>query len=163
MQTCQQFIALLVCLTFPVGAFGAEKQTNYSVKYSGGSFPTVKSGEDLKLFLDKDEVRLVRHHQKDEPLIIKSSTVTEVSYGQEVHRRIGTAVGLAVISFGIGALTAFSKSKKHYIGLVWDDGTGKKGGLVIQADKNEYRGIIAALEGLTGKTAVNTDVGRPNS
>jgi hypothetical protein len=57
----------------------------------------------------------------------------------------------------------FSKSKKHYIGLVWDDGTGNKGGMVFQADKNEYRGIISALEGLTGKTAVNTDLGRPSS
>jgi hypothetical protein len=27
---------------------------------------------------------------------------------------------LAIISLGIGALMAFSKSKKHYIGLVWD-------------------------------------------
>jgi hypothetical protein len=46
---------------------------------------------------------------------------------------------------------------------VWDDGNGKKGGLAIQADKIEYHWLIAALEGLTGKTAVNTDVGRPNS
>jgi hypothetical protein len=43
-----------------------------------------------------------------------------LSYGQDVRRRIGTAIGLAVISLGIGALMAFSKSKKHYIGLVWD-------------------------------------------
>jgi hypothetical protein len=32
---------------------------------------------------------------------------------------------LAVVSFGIGALVALSKSKKHFIGLTWDDG-GKK-------------------------------------
>ncbi len=117
----------------------------------------------MKLYLDADQVRLVRKHDKDEPILIKASTITEVSYGQEVHRRIGTAIGLAVVSLGIGALMAFSKSKKHYIGLVWDDGNGKKGGLVFQADKNEYRGVIAALEGLTGKTAVNTDVGKPSS
>jgi hypothetical protein len=27
----------------------------------------------------------------------------------------------------------------------------------MQADKNEYRGILASLEGVTGKKAVNTD------
>jgi len=144
-------------------SFAAETQTHYAVIYSGGSFQTVKSGEGMKLYLDADQVRLVRKHDKDEPLLIKASAITEVSYGQEVHRRIGTAIGLAVISLGIGALMAFSKSKKHYIGLVWDDGNGKKGGLVFQADKNEYRGVIAALEGLTGKAAVNTDVGKPSS
>jgi hypothetical protein len=61
-----------------------------------------------------------------------------------------------VVSLGIGALVAFSKSKKHYVGLTWDD-SGNKGGLVVQADKDEYRGLIAALEGVSGKKAVDTD------
>jgi hypothetical protein len=153
----------LVILTISAVLSAAEQQTSYGVKYAGGSIPNIKTGEDLKLFLDADQVRLSRHKKDDQPILIKANTVTELSYGQDVHRRIGTAIGLAVISLGIGALMAFSKSKKHYIGLVWDAGEGKKGGLVIQADKNEYRGIIAALEGLTGKTAVDTDKGKPNS
>ena len=49
-----------------------------------------------------------------------------------------------------------SKSKKHYVGLTWDD-NGKKGGVAFQADKNDYRGLLAGLEGVTGKTAVNSD------
>ena len=49
-----------------------------------------------------------------------------------------------------------NKSKKHYVGLTWADGD-KKGGLAIQCDKNEYRGILAVLEGVTGKKAVNSD------
>jgi hypothetical protein len=64
---------------------------------------------------------------------------------------------------GIDLLVALSKSKKHYIGLVWGAGEGKKGGLAIQADKNQYRGLIAALEGLTSKKAVDTDKGKLNS
>ncbi len=63
----------------------------------------------------------------------------------------------AVFSLGIGILVALSKSKKHYIGLVWADGDSK-GGMVLQADKNEFRGILAALEGLTGKRAIDTDL-----
>jgi hypothetical protein len=69
---------------------------------------------------------------------------------------VGTAIGLAVISLGIGALMLLSKSKKHYIGLTWDDG-GKKGGAAFQADKNDYRGILAGMEGITGKKAVDSD------
>jgi hypothetical protein len=163
MRTTLQILALLLCLTVPTAVFAAEQQTAYPVIYSGGSYPTVKAGEILRLYLDADQVRMIRKHQKDEPLIIKAATVTDLSYGQEVHRRIGTAVGLAVLSLGIGLLVALSKSKKHYIGLVWDAGEGKKGGLAIQADKNQYRGLIAALEGLTGKKAVDTDKGKPNS
>lgn len=83
-------------------------------------------------------------------------SVTEISYGQDVHRRVGAAIGLAVVSFGIGALMALTKSKKHYIGLTWADGD-KKGGFAMQCDKNDYRGILAGLEGVTGKKAVDTD------
>ena len=84
-----------------------------------------------------------------------ASAITEISYGQDVHRRVGAAIGLAVVSFGIGALMALTKSKKHFVGLTWADGD-KKGGLAMQCDKNEYRGILAGLEGISGKKAVDS-------
>jgi hypothetical protein len=95
--------------------------------------------------------------QKDEVLAtVPAASVTEVSYGQDVHRRVGTAIGLAVVSFGICALMALSKSKKHFVGITWADGD-KKGGFVMQCDKNDYRGILLGLEGVTGKKAVDSD------
>lgn len=51
---------------------------------------------------------------------------------------------------------ALSKSKKHFVGITWDD-SGKKGGFAFQADKNDYRGILAGLEGVTGKKAVDSE------
>jgi hypothetical protein len=60
------------------------------------------------------------------------------------------------VSLGIGAIVACSKSKKDFIGITWDDNS-KKGGIALQADKNEYRGILTALEGVTGQKTVNTD------
>lgn len=30
-------------------------------------------------------------------------------------------------------------------------------GLAFQADKKDYRGVLAGIEGVTGKKAVNTD------
>jgi hypothetical protein len=126
----------------------------YDVKYSGGSLESLKGGDDLRLFVASDHVML--RHDKAEAFSLSPVSITEVSYGQEVHRRIGTAAGVAVLTLGVGAIIAFSKSKKHYIGMTWDD-AGKKGGVALQADKNEYRGILTALEGVTGKRAVDTD------
>ena len=88
--------------------------------------------------------------------MIPVAAVTELSYGQDVHRRVGAAIGLAVVSLGIGALMALSKSKKHFIGITWDD-KGAKGGIALQADKSNYRGVLTGLEGVTGKKVVNTD------
>ena len=71
------------------------------------------------------------------------------------------AIGLAAISFGAGALMAFTKSKKHFIGITWDD-AGKKGGAAFQADNNDYRGVLAGLEGIkrVDEDMAHADIGR---
>src|SRR5258708_7153561 len=108
----------------------------------------------MRLIIYSNEVRLVK--DKTEVVTIPASAITEISYGQDVHRRVGAAIGLAVVSLGIGALMALTKSKKHFVGLTWADGD-KKGGFAMQCDKNDYRGVLAGLEGVTGKKAVNSD------
>jgi hypothetical protein len=59
-----------------------------------------------------------------------------------------------ITPFGIGALAALTKSKKHYVGIIWASGQDK-GGLVMQCQKNEYRGVLAALEAVSGKKSVS--------
>ena len=148
----KKILAVILCGVMPMAVFAAEG--SFKVAYDGGSMADIKTGTDLKLYIDADRIRLMK--VKTEVATIPATAVTEISYGQDVHRRVGAAIGLAIVSFGIGALMALSKSKKHYIGLTWDDG-GKKGGLALQADKNDYRGLLAGLEGITGKKAVNSD------
>jgi hypothetical protein len=151
--------ALAVVLVLLVSQMGVPVQaatanTGYKVKDAGGSIGA-KTGDELHLMVTSEMITI--SSKTSEVLIaFKPDAVTDLSFGQEVHHRIGTAAALAVVSLGVGALVAFSKSKKDFIGITWDD-SGKKGGLVFQADKNEYRGIIASLEGVTGKKAVNTD------
>ncbi len=146
-------IAITLCILIPMTVFAAD-DTGYKVKYDGGSILNVKSGNDVKLYIEPTNIRLVK--DKKEVAAIPASSVTEISYGQDVHRRVGAAIGLAVVSFGIGALMALSKSKKHYIGLTWDD-AGKKGGAAFKVDKDEYRGVLTGLEGVTGKKAIDSD------
>ena len=82
-----------------------------------------KAGAGLKLFIDGTSVRFVK--DKTELVTIPPSAITEVSYGQDVHRRVGTAIGLGMISFGVGAFMLLAKSKKRYVGLTWADGDKK--------------------------------------
>jgi len=132
----------------------AASDNAYKITYDGGSLPNVKTGTGLRLYIEERQVRLVK--DKENVIVIPAASITEVSYGQDVHRRVGAAIGLAVVSFGIGALMALTKSKKHFVGMTWDD-EGKKGGLAFQADKSEYRGVLAGLEGVSGKKAVNSE------
>jgi CxxC motif-containing protein (DUF1111 family) len=143
---------IVLCFAIPLTVFASDN--GYKVTYDGGSIPDTKAGTGMRLMIDPNQVRLVS--DKAEIITIPASAVTEISYGQDVHRRVGAAIGLAVISFGIGALMALTKSKKHFVGLTWVDGD-KKGGFAMQCDKNEYRGVLAGLEGVTGKKAVDSD------
>jgi hypothetical protein len=147
-------LAAILCIALPLAMFASDKDNGYKVTYDGGSLPDAKAGTGMKIYIESSQVRFTK--DKADVVTIPASAITEISYGQDVHRRVGAAIGLAVVSFGIGALMALTKSKKHYVGLTWADGD-KKGGLAMQCDKNEYRGILAALEGVTGKTAVNSD------
>jgi CxxC motif-containing protein (DUF1111 family) len=149
----KSFVALLLCLLVPTMAFAAN-DNGYKVAYDGGSLQNLKAGTQVRLVIDPDRVRILQGTV--EIASIPAASITEISYGQDVHRRVGAAIGLAVISLGIGALMLLAKSKKHYVGLTWADGD-KKGGIAIQCDKNDYRGEIAGLEGITGKKAVDSD------
>lgn len=132
----------------------AKDDGGYHIMYDGGSLPGLKAGKKLNMYIDAKEIRITDGKTLVTTLVL--STVQEISYGQDVHRRVGAAIGIAVVSFGIGALMALTKSKKHYVGLTWATGE-TKGGFAMQCDKNDYRGVIAGLEGVTGKKAVNSD------
>jgi len=148
----KHLVAILLCIAVPLMAFAGDN--SYKVTYDGGSLPDLKTGTEVKLLIEPNQVRLVR--DKTDITTIPASSITEISYGQDVHRRVGAAIGLAVVSLGIGALMALAKSKKHYVGLTWADGD-KKGGFAMQCDKNDYRGVLAGLEGITGKKAIDSD------
>ena len=150
-----KILALFLCFAMiQVSSAVAKDDGGYKVMYDGGSLPGLKAGKKLTMHIDAKEIRIM----DDKTLVatLVPSTVQDISYGQDVHRRVGAAIGLAVISFGIGGLMALTKSKKHYVGLTWATGE-TKGGFAMQCDKNDYRGVLAGLEGVTGKKAVNSD------
>ena len=107
----KHFLAVVLCIAIPLAVFGGD--SSYKVTYDGGSLPNLKSGTGLHLFIQQDKVRLVR--DGNEVASIPAAAITEVSYGQDVHRRVGAAIGLAFVSLGVGALMALSKSKKHFV------------------------------------------------
>jgi CxxC motif-containing protein (DUF1111 family) len=148
----KRIVAVILSVALPAALFAAD--SGHKVTYDGGSLPDIKAGTGMKLYIDSNQVRFVK--DKTEVATIPASAITEISYGQDVHRRVGTAVAVGVVTLGLGALTALSKSKKHYIGLTWANGE-QKGGLAMQCDKSDYRGILAGLEGVSGKTAVNSE------
>src|SRR5215475_10630825 len=116
-------IAVVLCVAIPTAVFASDG--GYKVAYDGGSVGNLKAGTGIKLYLEGNQIRFVK--DGNDLVTIPAASVTEISYGQDVHRRVGAAIGLAVVSLGIGGLMALTKSKKHYVGLTWADGDNKGG------------------------------------
>jgi hypothetical protein len=127
-----RFVAAIMCLLLSVASFAAEKE-GFAVKYDGGTIANLKTGTDFRISPTGTVITLTKG--KEDLMSIPATSVTEISYGQDVHRRVGAAIGLAVVSFGIGALMALTKSKKHFIGLTWATGDVKGGSSPCKATK----------------------------
>ena len=91
----KSFLALLLCIAIPFTVVSAE--TSYKVTYDGGSLPDTKSGTGIHMFIEQDKVRFVKDGK--EIANVPASAITEISYGQDVHRRVGSAIAVGVVSF----------------------------------------------------------------
>jgi hypothetical protein len=116
----------------------------FDLKYAGG---TLAFERDAKLTLVIKDGTL-RFESKSAHHEVQAEMVTEMSYGQNVRTRTAEAVGVGVVVPGLGGIIGNSKSTAHYVEILWEGAV--LGGVAVRVDKDDYRGLIAALEGATG-------------
>src|SRR5260370_37682086 len=101
----RRLIAAVLCTIIPTVVFASDN--GYNVTYDGGSITETKAGTGLKMYIEANQVRFVKDNK--DVATIPASAVTEISYGQDVHRRVGTAVAIGRFTLGLWALTVLSK------------------------------------------------------
>ena len=147
METIKKVLVFVICSSLVAWADG---NTFDKIRYNGGSISTKVKPDDWDNKLTVSSDAIVFAMKDGQTISVPPQHVTSLSYGQEAHRRVGTAIGIAVISLGAGALFALHKTKLHYIGINYVDQDGKKQGMLLQGDKSNFRAIIVALQGVTG-------------
>ena len=147
MAICRRLVAfLLVC---SIVAY-AQGNTFTKVRYNGGSAQSKVDPKDWnnKLTVTPDAITLAL---KDGAKVeIPAKSVTSLSYGQEAHRRVGTMIALAVLVAPVALFGLFHKTRLHYIGVQYATPDQKKAGILLQGDKDNYRAMLVALQGVTG-------------
>ena len=144
MRTMRTIFAVI--LISSTAAYAQENSWD-KVRYNGGTLHTKVDPKewDNRLTVTSE---LITFALKDgQKVRIPTKDVTGLSYGQEAHRRAGEMFVL----YGL-----FHKSRLHYIGLEYMT-NGKKGGLLLQGDKDDYRDILQALESATHATLSVSD------
>lgn len=147
MVTLRRLLAFF--LACALSAYG-QGNTFTKVRYNGGSVASHVDAKDWnnKLTVTSDAITLVT---KDNVKVeIPPKSVTSLSYGQEAHRRVGTMVALAILVAPVALFGLFHKTRLHYIGVQYNTPDGKNAGILLQGDKDNYRAILVALQGVSG-------------
>ncbi len=125
-----------VCLVLPVELCAQMSFKKVEVRTTYGKAEEGKKG---KLIVSGNAIRFVKDNERDEYFSIPSDAVTEVFYSRVSGRRIKTAIFVNIFLL-------FSKGKKHYLTLSFDDGGDIVGAVEFKLDKKNYRGILRAVE-----------------
>jgi hypothetical protein len=112
-----------------------ELRTTFGAAEEGRNGRLAVSGELIR-FLDKSG---------REFFSIPSAAVTDLFYSRVSGRRIKTAIF-------VSPLLLFSKGKKHYLTVSFDDGAAFVGAVEFRLDKKNYRGILRAVESVSNVT-----------
>ncbi len=147
MNLFKKSLALVLCCS--MFAYG-QGNTFTKVRYNGGSVASKVDPKDWnnKLIVTPDAITL---ETKDNVKVdIPPKSVTSLSYGQEAHRRVGTMVALAILVAPVALFGLFHKTRLHYIGIQYNTPDGKNAGILLQGDKDNYRAILVALQGVSG-------------
>jgi hypothetical protein len=146
-------LAVSAVLALPVAGLAGEAKkarSTYPVTYEGGSLAL--SHNRIKASLESDEVVLAQRRHR---IAVPVRDITEISCGSQVHRRVGAAVLNAIPGLHLGEAETF------YIGVAWADGSREGSGaakteVLFRVSGSDYRQLLASLEQMTGKKAVNT-------
>ena len=145
----RQVIAVLL-VTALVQSANAQGNTFTRVRYNGGSVATKVDPKDWGNKLTITPAAIVLEFKDRQRVQIPPKSVTSLSYGQEAHRRVGTMIALAVLIAPVALFGLFYKTRLHFIGVQYRTPDGKTGGILLQGDKDNYRAILVALQGVTG-------------
>lgn len=120
------------------------------VRYNGGSVDSKVDPKEWNNHLTVNSDMITLSLKDGKNLEIPPKSVTSLSYGQEAHRRVGTMVALAVLVAPVALFGLFHKTRLHYIGIQYHTPDNKTAGILLQGDKDNYRAILVALQGVTG-------------
>ncbi len=143
-------VALILALGC-IQCLGADTNSWNKIRYSGGTIQAKVDPYDWNtvLTITPDAIVFVFAHRQT--LRINQARVISLSYGQEAHRRVAEMVVSGIMISPLALFGLLHKSKDHFIGIQYQGDDGKPAGLLLEADKNNYRAILSALKTVTGK------------
>lgn len=131
-------VVLLLGTTTLIEAVGSKKAA-----YIGGTVTGLAENAEGKLSTQAEDA-VVFTPEKGQPVRITYTTIDSLEYGQKAGRRVGVAIM-------VSPLALFSKKRKHYLTVSYNDESGKAQAAVFELGKDIVRTTLTVLEVRSGK------------
>jgi hypothetical protein len=132
----------LCSLLFAVYTRLPAKVTGEEVLYVGGTVANLPEATTGRMDIRNPE-KLIFHSDAGGSEIGYKSIKT-LEYGQKAGRRVGVAIVITVWAL-------FSKKRKHFLTIVYDDADGTPQGVVLEIAKGRAKTFITVLEARSGQ------------
>lgn len=132
-------ITLLAVLISPLTLASAVRGKD--VTYVGGTIATLPEGTTGSL--DYQDEKVLRFTSDKGSFEIPYDRVTSLEYGQKAGRRLGVALTITIWAL-------FSKKRKHFVTIGFNDENDKPQGVVLELSKGMPRTVIAVIEARSG-------------
>ncbi len=139
------FVAMMVLLLVPP----APAQMAFKRVELRNSYGSAKQGSKGKLIMDRKNLQFVGKSGKA-TISIPTEAVTELFYSRVTGRRIKSSVTTAILVWPAAPILFFSKGRKHYMTITFDDGGENVGAVEFKMHKSNYRSFMRGLEQVTG-------------
>ncbi|HEU0048157.1 MAG TPA: hypothetical protein VFQ43_11190 [Nitrososphaera sp.] len=122
--------------------------------YVGGTLNQIKENSEGKVSATNPTV--FTFTSKQGSVSIPFDHVNDLEYGQKAGRRLGLAIVVNPLLF-------FSKKRRHFLTVGYQDGDGKQQAAVFELGKDVVRVTLATLEARTGRKIEYEDEDARNS
>ena len=110
--------------------------------YVGGTMNSIKEGAEGKSSAADEKVFVFQSRSGN--VKIPYDRVNDLEYGQKAGRRLGVAIAVT-------PLALFSKKRRHYLTIGYQDENDKQQAAVFELGKDVVRVTLASLEARTGR------------
>jgi hypothetical protein len=127
-------------------------------EYVGGTAASFKDAKDpIEGVIDTSRSDALHFAGRDKPfkgtaLDIPYANIIDLEYGQKAGRRVGAAIGTAVLLGPLGLFTLFSKKRKHYLTVGYKDNAGTDQVAIFELGKDIVRTSLKVIETRSGKS-----------
>jgi len=144
-------LILVIALALASNTSTLAQGNGFKVRYNGGTVETKVKGDDWGNTITVSSDNIVLSLKDGQVININPQRVTALSYGKNASRNIKGYAAAAILINPLFALGMIKKNKQHFVGIEYQREDGRKAGLLLQAKNDKYRGLLAALKGVTGR------------